>query len=386
MIQKSVHFPDHYYDLHPNASFNFELNRMYGWVDEQQMLAELREAAPAIRNFDQWRRTFVRLSDAALANGRTLAGAYYLRLAQFYMFADDPAMKPARLRFIDLVLGAYGMSREDRILIPFGKGALPAYRFTPPSPKGTIVLFGGYDSYIEEWMPMFVFLRDGGQDVVVFEGPGQGGALEEYGLTFTPSWDEPTAAVLDHFGLTDVTLIGVSFGGCLVVRAAAFEPRVRRVVALDACSDLLACMLRQIAPPGPRLAAFQLLMRAPVLLDAVVQRVMKSNTTVEWGIKQGLHTCGVTSPHALFEAMRGYITADVSARITQDVLLLCGAEDIYIPRTQIVDQLRMLANATSVTAHVFTRADQAQQHCQIGNEGLALNYILDWIAAAIARR
>jgi hypothetical protein len=83
--------------------------------------------------------------------------------------------------------------------------------------------------------------------------------------------------------------------------------------------------------------------------------------------------------------MRGYITADVSARITQDVLLLCGAEDIYIPRTQIVDQLRMLTNATSVTAHVFTRADQAQQHCQIGNEALALNYILDWIAAAIAR-
>jgi hypothetical protein len=145
-------------------------------------------------------------------------------------------------------------------------------------------------------------------------------------------------------------------------------------------------MLRQIAPPGPRLAAFALLMRAPVLLDAVVRRAMKSNTTVEWGIKQGLHTCGVTSPHALFEALHGYITADVSARITQDVLLLCGAEDIYIPRTQIVDQLRTLTNAASVTAHVPTRADRAQQHCQIGNEAPAPNYILDWIAAAIAKR
>jgi hypothetical protein len=254
VIQESVHFPDHYYDLHPNASFNFELNRMYGWVHEQQMLAELREAAPAIRNFDQWRRTFVRLSDTALANARTLAGAYYLRLAQFYMFADDPAMKPARLRFIDLVLGAYGMSREDRILIPFGEGALPAYRFTPPSPKGTIVLFGGYDSYIEEWMPMFVFLRDGGQDVVVFEGPGQGGALEEYGLTFTPSWDKPTAAVLDHFSLTDRRLVRrMPRRACSGVRAEGSARR--RVRCLFRSSRLHAAPNRAARPATRRLSA-----------------------------------------------------------------------------------------------------------------------------------
>jgi hypothetical protein len=28
---------------------------------------------------------------------------------------------------------------------------------------------------------------------------------------------------------------------------------------------------------------------------------------------------------------------------------------------------------------LFTRAEQAHNHCQIGNLGLAINYISDWI-------
>ena len=385
-VSSSVHYPDQYYDLHPDVSLNFQLNRMYGWVDEEQMLAEIRKAAPAIHDYADWRRTFSALSDAALAQDRTLAGAFYLRLAEFFMFADDPAKKAARERFVNLVLGVYGLSRRDRTLIAFGSGALPAYRFTARDPKGTLVLFGGYDSYIEEWLSMFTLLRDVGYDVIAFEGPGQGGALEEYGLKFTSAWHRPVAAVLDHFGLSDVALIGLSLGGCLVFRAAAFEPRVRRIVAWDALTDLMACELRAMAPAGPRRAAFRLLTHAPVFLDSAVRRSMKRSPVADWGMKQGMHTFGVTSPHALFDAMRSFTTTDVSARITQDVLVLAGTEDNLVPRDQVVDQLHLLPNAASVTVRVFTRADQAQNHCQVGNFGLALRYILEWLAATPARR
>jgi hypothetical protein len=38
-----------------------------------------------------------------------------------------------------------------------------------------------------------------------------------------------------------------------------------------------------------------------------------------------------------------------------------------------------LVNARSVTAQIFTQVDQAQSHCQIGNQGLALTQIVNWV-------
>ena len=41
-------FPMGYYQLHPHALLNYEMNRFWGRVGEEQMLAELRAAAPRI--------------------------------------------------------------------------------------------------------------------------------------------------------------------------------------------------------------------------------------------------------------------------------------------------------------------------------------------------
>jgi hypothetical protein len=46
---------------------------------------------------------------------------------------------------------------------------------------------------------------------------------------------------------------------------------------------------------------------------------------------------------------------------------------------QFYDQIRMLAHARSITARLFTRQEQAQQHCQIGNLGLQFRVVKDWI-------
>jgi len=35
-------------------------------------------------------------------------------------------------------------------------------------------------------------------------------------MPLTADWHRPVAAVLDYFGLDDVTLLGFSLGGCLV--------------------------------------------------------------------------------------------------------------------------------------------------------------------------
>jgi len=121
-------------------------------------------------------------------------------------------------------------------------------------------VLGGFDSYIEEFFAVLASLRDKGWSVVAFEGPGQGSVLEEHGAAPTRDWHRPVAAVFDAFRLDDVTLIGVSLGGCLAIRAAAFEPRVRRVVAFDVLSDCLGCMAVQ--HPGPAVLVARILLAA----------------------------------------------------------------------------------------------------------------------------
>lgn len=51
----------------------------------------------------------------------------------------------------------------------------------------------------------------------------------------------------------------------------------------------------------------------------------------------------------------------------------------YLKLHQFYDQIPMLTHARSVTARLFTRQEQGQQHCQIGNLGLQFQVIRDWI-------
>jgi pimeloyl-ACP methyl ester carboxylesterase len=107
----------------------------------------------------------------------------------------------------------------------------------------TILLHGGYDSYMEEFVPMMLYLRANGFAVYLFEGPGQGGALRKEGLTFIPEWEKPVKSILDFYNLNDVTIIGLSLGAMLAPRAAAFEGRIKRVVAWSLLPNLFDLLI-----------------------------------------------------------------------------------------------------------------------------------------------
>jgi alpha-beta hydrolase superfamily lysophospholipase len=377
-------FPVGYYELHPNVSLNFQLNRFYGWANDGQMLDEIRAAVPRISSYADWTREMLQLSDNALAAGRRLPAAYYSRGAQFFLDPDDPRYEPALQRFLDNVVAGNGVTPDRHHLVPYQGTHLSAYRFTPAEPRGTIVVFGGFDSYIVEWLPAAIALRDAGLDTVIFDGPGQGAVLDA-GTPMTPDWHLPVAAVLDHFGLNDVTLMGFSLGGCLVLRAAAREPRVSRVIAFDIMTDLFECITR--SPAGVALGSIGAnadRIPAPVI-DAAFEAIGKVDLLTEWGFKQAKRVMGVTTPSEALTVWQGYRTDDVAPLVTQPVLLMAGTEDHYVPLHQLGDQVLTLTAAPSVSARVFTEAEQAQNHCQIGNTGLAIKVILDWIDATGGR-
>jgi alpha-beta hydrolase superfamily lysophospholipase len=377
-------FPVGYHELHPNVSLNFQLNRFYGWANDGKMLDEIRAAAPRISSYDDWTREMLQLSDNALGAGRLLPAAYYSRGAQFFLDPNDPRYEPAFQRFLDNVLAGNGVTEDHHHLVPYQGTHLSAYRFTPDRPRGMIVVFGGFDSYIVEWLSAAIALRDAGLDIVIFDGPGQGTVLDA-GTPMTPDWHLPVAAVLDHFGLSDVTLMGFSLGGCLVLRAAAREPRVSRVIAFDIMTDLFECVTR--SPAGlaiGRIGANAERIPAAVI-DAAVEAIGKVDLLTEWAFKQANRVMGVTTPSEALAVWQKYRTDDVSPLVTQDVLLMAGTKDHYVPLHQLSDQLLTLSVAPSVSARVFTEAEQAQNHCQIGNTGLAIRVILDWLDASGGR-
>ncbi|GAI16442.1 unnamed protein product, partial [marine sediment metagenome] len=65
--------------------------------------------------------------------------------------------------------------------------------------------------------------------------------------------------------------------------------------------------------------------------------------------------------------------------VKQDVLILTGRKDLLIPFKMHNLQVKALHNAKSVTARVFTEEEHGQNHCQIGNIGLALDVMMKWI-------
>jgi pimeloyl-ACP methyl ester carboxylesterase len=304
------------------------------------------------------------------------------------MTLDNPQKQEYRKKFIALMREHFHIDDTLHYLVPYeGGGRLPdgflsTYRFTPQNPKGTFVVFAGFDSYVEEMFKTILAMKESGFDVVFFDGPGQGATLEDYHIPMTHEWEKPVKAVLDYFALDDVTLIGVSLGGYLVLRAAAYDQRVKRVVADDICADFFETLLRQFPAKSRKFVTFLITHNNKVhaaLFNALIRKLSKKSLMLEWGVAQGMHVMGTKTPYEFLRKCTTFNTSGVSPLVEQDVLLMGGQEDHYIPLHQFFDQGRMLTNVRSLTSRLFTRRETAQNHCQLGNVGLSVKVIVNWV-------
>ena len=290
-------FPVGIYQLHPDESVNFQMNRFYNWSNDETMRKEMQAASPSIHSYEDLITVFTHLGNQALDQDKKLKAALYFRGAEFFIPEGDARKQELRGQFITLSNAYYGITADRRYRIPYEGGYLSAYRFTPQSPKGTVVVCNGFDGYIEEFMRMLLVFRDAGYDTIAFDGPGQGTVLEECSMPMTPEWEKPVHALFDYFKLDDVTLIGLSLGGYLALRAAAYEKRVKRVIAFDILSDFFEVLLRQVND-SMREKVRRAVMRGRRLeINAAVNMMMEKSLVVKWGVKQGMHVMGSDSPY-----------------------------------------------------------------------------------------
>lgn len=258
--------------------------------------------------------------------------------------------------------------------IPYEGHKLPAIRLKAEEEKGVVLLHGGFDSFIEE---LYLWLRQfpaAGYTIILFEGPGQGRPLHE-GLKMTHEWEKPVAAVLDFFELEGVTLIGVSLGGYLALRAAAYEPRIQHVVAWDIIWDTLRGFNRD----KPE-SFFQLILSGERdAVNAMAAQAREQNDMVEWMFTHGMHVTGAEAPFDHLYTFTKYQTKDLSPLIQQDVLLLAGENDHFVPVEFFELQKAALTSARSIRSRLFTAEEGGDQHCQVGRIDLATDEILDWL-------
>lgn len=368
-------FPVGFHTFHKNNLLNFQMNRWYstGFLE----FDVLKEAAKSIHSFEDSKKVFKELAERAIYNGNWLSGATYLRAAEFFSLGGDTEKSELYDACIKAYSKAYSKEPIIHEKISYEKGYLPVMRImSDKDSKGWILLHGGYDSFIQELYPFCKIFVDEGYDVIMFEGPGQGGALNQYGMTLIPDWEKPVSKVLDYYEISDVTLIGISLGGYLAARAAAYEKRIGRVILYDIIFNFYKAFLSKF-PKTAQLVTELFLPFEKSSFWKKAELKVSDNLFVQWLVLQGYHVYGVNSLCQYLKCLKKYNTKKISKYITQDVLLLAGEEDIY---TQFYKkQKNALVNANSVSGRIFTKGESASHHCQVGNIKLALEYILDWL-------
>lgn len=370
-------FPVGYHKLHKTKIIDYQLNRWYALGYAR--LEDMRQAATQIKTLADWKGVMVKLAEDALAEGRLMNGAFYYRAAEFFTHPTDPDKKVLYTKFVDLFYNELFVDEPfQRHQVPYGNVYLPALKVPAQGTtnRGNLVIHGGFDSFIEEFYSLACYFAGLGYDVYLFDGPGQGGALKLHDLPMDYAWEKPAKAVLDYFGLTDVTWLGISMGGWLCFRAAANEPRIKRVIALSIAYDYMKI------PPKPVEAFARWLFQYPRLMNTLSEWKMKQMPQEKWGIDNLMY---MTKTATVLDAAKALLEFNAetlqSDQVTQDVLILTGAEDHFIPLKMHHLQVAALTNVRSLTERIFTRADQAENHCQVGNIGLALRVMGEWIDA-----
>lgn len=375
MSNYDIKFPVGYHRFHKNQLFNFQLNRWYslGFMP----FDDIKNIGENINTFGDWKNKMVKLAEKAILQNRLMNAAFYYRAAEFYTMDGDSLDKNYYYdKFIKLFYEAIQEDKVEKIKVPYESIYLPVIKLTPVNEKkGTIILHGGFDSFLEEWYLIMKYFEYKGYEVIGFEGPGQGNVLLKQGFALDYQWERPVKAILDYFNLDNVSLFGFSMGGWFCLRAAAYESRIKNVIASGHAIDYM-----KIPPAFAQWLMNFFIKNFRSYSAKSFSKMIKKGGMQAWQINNLIHITKIKTPIEAYEyAMQLNEQNLHSELIRQNVLLLTGENDHFIPFKMHNMQIKALINAKSFTGRVFTKEEHADNHCQIGNIKLMLDFIIDWL-------
>lgn len=327
-----------------------------------------------------WAVLAKRLQDRAEAADRkgkraTAASAYlrastYWRCALLY-FSDfeDKRMKEHAVasascyqRYINLS-GYPG----ERIEIPYEGSFLPGYFYRSPyagEKAPLLIVTPGRDTWAEDTRWVCAGALQRGIHCLTYDGPGQGFALRLNSLTFRPDWEKVVSPLIDFalekfskIDASNIALMGLSFGGYLAPRAAAFDKRIKLCIADPGNINWGREMMAQLERFGDR------------PLEEIPEQMR--NLVRDYAWKHGVSN----SIKDVVEALKPYDNASILDKVTCQTLVLDGTGEVFHGAKSFYDALQCPKEYL-----LFDDTTTAQSHCQIGGYATATEYLFDRIA------
>jgi len=239
------------------ADFRLAQSRIHKFADLVPVFTELAE-----------RRE--RLAEEAEQAGRTVnARENYFHAALLFATAEWSIWEDCA-QLVDLddrknacyaKYGEFADHRVERVDVPFGDGAIPAWFHLPPGytggPVPTVLSCGGMDAAKELNVNLYgdKFLERGFA-VLAFDGPGQGEAPVR-GVKFTPTaWIDAGDALMEwcrsrpEVDDDRIVAFGLSFGSYWMSQIAATQPTLKGAAVGLVCHEPGCHMIFEMASPS----------------------------------------------------------------------------------------------------------------------------------------
>jgi len=357
--------------------------------------------------YSEWKKTadhFRAAGDGSLAAGHTVSAreayyraATYYRTAEFFLHGNpsDPRIvatwKESRDAFRDAI--ALDTVPYEIVSIPYESTTLPGYFFKADN-SGTarplLIVQTGFDGCQEELHPYAIEGIRRGYNVLTFEGPGQGEVIRIQHIPFRADWENVITPVVDYavsrpdVDRNRIALWGISLGGYLAPRGAAYEPRIAALIAdagtYDTGQNLLHGMQKS-GGPAANLTEKELqewLRSDPEVFNDAMQVAMAKDTGTRWLDGHGMFVFNAGSP-ALFWAKWMDMTMEGSAgKIRCPTLVTAGATDHFDPGGV---QAKELYDHLTCDKELMIFSDEfgAGTHCQLGAFAQSFAGKFDWL-------
>lgn len=403
---RALLFPD-------DQQFWFETLRVfghasYGGADFGEVVATATQITPG--DYDSWHDAWLATAERVAADAARseaaghlvsardahLRAATYYRSAEFFLHGNptDPRIAYAYHQNVAHFRAAARLFQPaiEPVEIPYEGTVLQGYFYRVDdsgTPRPTLLAHNGFDGAAEEMH--FCGAAAGverGYNVLVFDGPGQPSAIHDKGLPFRVDWENVVGPVLDYLAtrpeadLDRVALLGLSLGGMLAPRAAAFESRLAAVIAVDGVYDAAADVLGQFPVELDEARRLVRAEDAPEV-DALLDAAIKENPTIRWATSHGQYVTGTSTPRQFLAAYLDFNLRDgIAEKISCPTLVCSAADDLFFGGNERVapQPQQLFEHLTGPkTLLEFTAEQGADAHCHIGAQRLAMARIFDWL-------
>ena len=357
--------------------------------------------------YTEWLKTAKRVhryaNDCLAANHKVSAGEAYLRACNYYRAAEFLLIDPEDSR----IQTTWGSSKEcfinagrlfsptiESIEIPYEGTNLPGHFYhvkedsnnNTITPRPTLIVHGGFDSTLEElYTSAAAPALERGYNCLTFEGPGQGGVIRKQKIPFRHDWEKVVIPVMDYALTRDkeidpnrIALMGISMGGYLAARAAAFEHRISACIlyngvydGYDAFASGFPQSLRQAVENGNI-----------DVVNTVVGILSDLDSNMRFNLNHGMWTTGTNSPFELIQGSKQYSIKNIAQNIKCPTLILEAENDDSFP-----GQPKKVYDALTCPKKyiLFTTEEGAEEHCQCGAPAISNQRIFDWLDETFAK-